>query len=242
MLMRKFGLGLVCALALAACDKPAPEAEAPAAEPSQGALIRTMPRTLSAEEAANFQVALAQLPEGATLSHAVAESTVVGLHYTAATPEGPTAGVQIMVFDANHGLTENNRVDVPANPQPHLAGATPEAPETTSTQVEIANKAAVLAFFQSLTAGRVDAAANQVSDDVVEHTGTGPQGKAAWLAAIRSEPARQYGIQRVAAWNDLVMTYQSVGTTTPEGVRWAPGYDIFRLRDGRIVERWRVNY
>ena len=243
MTMRTFA-GLVCVLALASCDRPAKQSEAPSA-PAQsgGTLAETMPRTISATEAANFQVALAQLPQGATLSHAVAEGPAVALHYTATTAQGPSAGAQFIVVDSNQAITENNRIELPSNPDPHLTGATSAAPDSTDGGAENVNKRAVLAFFQALTSGNVDAAARQVGDDVIEHTGTGAQGRAAWTTAIRAEPARQYGIQRIAAWNDIVMTYQSVGTVGDGGaVRWAPGWDIFRLRDGRIVERWRVNY
>lgn len=241
--LRTIAVGFACAFALAACDRPAEQPETQAPPPlARSALIETMPATLSPEEAANFQVALAQLPAGATLSHAVAEGPTVALHYTAETADGPTAGVQFIIFDANHGITDNTRIDLPANPRPHLSGATVEAPAATDGQVEVDNKRVVLALLQDLTRGDVDAAANRVSDDIVEHTGTGAEGKAAWISLIRGEPARQYGVQHIAAWNDIVMTTQAVGTTTPDGLRWAPGWDIYRLRDGRIVERWRLNY
>ena len=73
MMMRRTAIGFLCAAALAACDKPAPEAEVPPLQAEQSALIRTAPATLSADETTNFQAALAQLPPGARISHLVVE-------------------------------------------------------------------------------------------------------------------------------------------------------------------------
>jgi predicted SnoaL-like aldol condensation-catalyzing enzyme len=242
-MMKRIVAAALLATIVAGCNPQDQDSstETPAADPGSR-LVQTISRSLSAEESSNLQIALGQLPQGATLSHVVAEGPSVALHYAAQSEVGSVVGVQFVVFDANHEVVENNRVELPGNPIPHLTGATAEGPVATDTAVEVANKQTVLAFFDALNRGQINAAASRLSDDVTEHTGAGAVGKPAWISSTEAEPARQYGIQRIAAWNDIVMTYQSVGTSTLEGVRWASGWDIFRLRDGKIIERWRLNY
>ena len=118
------------------------------------------------------------------------------------------------------------------------------APKATVTQEE-ANRQVVLAFYtEGLIKLQPRAAFERyVSDDFVEHKPDVPLGtKEATITflegLIKEVPKPSWEVVRTVAEGDLVFLHASF-TPAPG----APAYaiaDVFRLRDGKIVEHWDV--
>ena len=123
-------------------------------------------------------------------------------------------------------------------PQPVRAGP-PGAPPDTTTPAEKANAALVTAFFNKVfTDHQVQAAFEQyVSKDFVEHHvwfdhpgEHGRQGAIDVLSAeFRRDPAHKLAAKRVVAQGDHVSVHSVDG---------GGDIDIFRVKDGKIVEHW----
>jgi predicted SnoaL-like aldol condensation-catalyzing enzyme len=225
---------LAAMLLLTSCDRqqaaaPPPEATAPV----------DLASTLTPAENANLQTASAELPETARISHSIPDGPVVVLHYVNVTAAGPVAGIKFFIFVNNGAVSERIGVEVPSDPRIHLA--TPPAPASDES-IEAMNRQTVQSFLQALTRNDVNAAAQQLAPNFVDHTAPEPTPRDAWIAQTRSSPQREFGLQHIAAWNSLVATYASVGIHQNGSVRWQPGYDVFRLENGLIAERWHVNY
>jgi predicted SnoaL-like aldol condensation-catalyzing enzyme len=106
--------------------------------------------------------------------------------------------------------------------------------------------AAVNAYTAMAEEPRRAAAAVQtfVADDFVQHSPQIPAGKAALAkyvtdrATARATEGRESQTARMLADGDLVLTHRRVTTKAdPRGVAHA---DLYRVRDGRIVEHWDV--
>jgi len=223
---------LAAVLLLASCDGQ--QAEAPPA-PAPAAV--DMSATLSPVENANMEVALRDLPEGAHVSHVIPDGPLVVLHYV--DTSGPVAGITFLLFDDAHTITQRNGVELASNPRVHLA--TPPAPAS-DPAVEQANRQVVRDYLTAVSAGNLDAAAAQLAPNFADHSGPEPSTRDQWLATARAAPRTEFGLQHIAAWNNLVATYASVGTHQNGSVLWRPGYDVFRLENGKIAERWHINY
>lgn len=125
-----------------------------------------------------------------------------------------------------------------------LAGCTAPAPAPPGPDLE-ANRAVVLAFYKEALADKqpLTAFARHMTADFVEHkpdveAGT-REATAAFLDALIKElPDARWEVLRMVAEGDLVFLHARF--TPAVG---APPYaiaDLFRLRDGRIVEHWDV--
>lgn len=242
--LKIFAGAFVASAFIASCGAPAQKA-APAAPPLPAGLVGEMPRTLTADEAANLAVAIDALPSTATLSHVVTDGSLVALHYTNATASGPVVVAEFNQFDTAHAVTKRDHVEYASDPTIHLTGASFSVPEAADNEVEQTNKTAIYAFVDALNRAKLDDARGYLADTFVDHTSGDKGAKTAWLASLRdrTRPRQEIGIQSIAAWNDMVAAYSAVGTSGADGkVQYSPGYDFFRLKDGKIVERWRVNY
>jgi predicted SnoaL-like aldol condensation-catalyzing enzyme len=104
------------------------------------------------------------------------------------------------------------------------------------------NKQVVLRLFELALKSGVTDALDLVADDYVEHSPVipaGKQGLAVFLHGLSSrEPAPQVLLHQVIADDEHVVVYYH--STTGSGGPGSAVADIFRLRDGAIVEHWDV--
>lgn len=111
--------------------------------------------------------------------------------------------------------------------------------ETADLAATGANKALAKRFVAAIIAKDMVAFDACVAGDVVQHAPDVADGAAAWKAALRKdEPdaARHDELLRVVGEGHFVFT-QSRGHV---GARPAVLYDLFRMKDGRVVEHWNV--
>jgi predicted SnoaL-like aldol condensation-catalyzing enzyme len=104
------------------------------------------------------------------------------------------------------------------------------------------NKALVLKFYQELFGDKdVTAIDRYVAEGYIQHNPTVPTGRAAVRSlfgnVFAGAPKTKVDIRRVAADGDLVWLH--VRSPGPTG-RLSAIVDIFRVKDGRIVEHWDV--
>jgi predicted SnoaL-like aldol condensation-catalyzing enzyme len=106
------------------------------------------------------------------------------------------------------------------------------------------NKRTVVAFYARAFTDHepADAVAQYVGPEYIQHNPDTPDGIDAFVqsatAFIAKFPRVNVEIKRVIAEGDLVVTHDLV-KLSPED-RGMAGADIFRLRDGKIVEHWDV--
>jgi predicted SnoaL-like aldol condensation-catalyzing enzyme len=106
------------------------------------------------------------------------------------------------------------------------------------------NKQTVIAFYTRAFNDHqpADAVAKYVGSEYVQHNPDTPNGADAFIqfatGFIAKFPQVSVEIKRVIAEGDLVVTHDLV-KMSPED-RGMAGADIFRLRDGKIVEHWDV--
>lgn len=106
-----------------------------------------------------------------------------------------------------------------------------------------ANADLVVGFFQRVLSGARDVAAARdlLAPDFVDHdaagSDSGPAGVAAKLEGLWSAlPDGAYRLERLVAAGDLVSAHSVLEA---RDVR-VPFADLYRIRDGRIVEHWHV--
>jgi len=106
------------------------------------------------------------------------------------------------------------------------------------------NKQTVIAFYTRAFNDHdpADAVAKYVGSEYIQHNPDTPSGADAFVQSAASFIARfpevSVEIKRVIAEGDLVVVHNLV-KMSPED-RGMAGADIFRLRDGKIVEHWDV--
>jgi predicted SnoaL-like aldol condensation-catalyzing enzyme len=106
------------------------------------------------------------------------------------------------------------------------------------------NKQTVIAFYTRAFNDQqpADAVAKYVGPEYIQHNPDTPSGTTAFVQSttdlIARFPQVSVEIKRVVAEGDLVVTHGLV-KTAPED-RGTAGADLFRLRDGKIVEHWDV--
>jgi predicted SnoaL-like aldol condensation-catalyzing enzyme len=106
------------------------------------------------------------------------------------------------------------------------------------------NKQTVIAFYTRAFNDKqpAEAVAQYVGAEYIQHNPQTPDGADAFIQSttrfIAQFPQVRVEIKRVIAEGDLVVTHDLV-TLSPED-RGMAGVDIFRLRDGKIVEHWDV--
>lgn len=118
-----------------------------------------------------------------------------------------------------------------------------EARAARNIAVEEANRALVLEFFDRVF-NRHDlaAGAKMLADDYRQHAAMTPDGKAAFVAAFtaffKSNPDAKVQIVRSAADGDLVWIHGHATRSADD--RGEALAEIFRVRNGVIVEHWNV--
>jgi predicted SnoaL-like aldol condensation-catalyzing enzyme len=117
------------------------------------------------------------------------------------------------------------------------------AEENSMTNLE-QNKQTVIAFYMRAFTEHepADAVAKYVGPEYIQHNPDTPTGADAFVesatSVIAKFPQISVEIKRVIAEGDLVAAHNLV-RVSPED-RGMAGADIFRLRDGKIVEHWDV--
>jgi predicted SnoaL-like aldol condensation-catalyzing enzyme len=106
------------------------------------------------------------------------------------------------------------------------------------------NKETVIAFYTRAFNDHEpgDAVARYVGSEYIQHNPDTPDGPDAFVRSaaslIAKFPRISVEIKRVIAEGDLVVTHNLVKLSPEE--RGMAGADIFRLREGKIVEHWDV--
>ncbi len=105
------------------------------------------------------------------------------------------------------------------------------------------NKETVLAFYDLIINKKdFDAAVGYMGDDYIQHNptaATGVEGLRVWMTDFyRRLPDLRANVRRIIAEGDLVVLHVE-GTNGP-GLGGSAVVDIFRVKDGKIVEHWDV--
>jgi predicted SnoaL-like aldol condensation-catalyzing enzyme len=106
------------------------------------------------------------------------------------------------------------------------------------------NKQTVVAFYNRAFNDKqpADAVARYVGSEYIQHNPDTPDGAEAFIQTITGVisrfPQLSVEIKRVLAEGDLVVTHDLVKNAPDH--RGMAGVDIFRLRNGKIVEHWDV--
>ena len=104
------------------------------------------------------------------------------------------------------------------------------------------NKKIVLDFYQQMFGDKdLKAVDKYIAPEYIQHNPTVADGSAAFKKAaegwFKGAPKTKIDVQHIAAENDLVFLH--IKNTNPDG-SLVSTIDIFRLKDGKIVEHWDV--
>lgn len=105
------------------------------------------------------------------------------------------------------------------------------------------NKKIVLDFYQQMFGDKdLSAVDKYIAPEYIQHNPNVADGSAAFKKATESwfkgAPKTKIDVQRIAAEGDLVFLH--IKNTNPDGSLIST-IDIFRLKDGKIVEHWDVH-
>mgnify|MGYP003607462314 CR=1 FL=1 len=105
------------------------------------------------------------------------------------------------------------------------------------------NKKIVLDFYQQMFGDKdLTAVDKYIAPEYIQHNPTVADGSAAFKKAtegwFKGAPKTKIDVQHIAAENDLVFLH--IKNTNPDG-SLVSTIDIFRLKDGKIVEHWDVH-
>lgn len=108
---------------------------------------------------------------------------------------------------------------------------------------EEANRQLVVEFYhQNFNQHQVDQATKVMADDYIQHNPLVPNGKAPFVSFFKGffakNPNAKSKIVRTAADGDLVWLH--IHATNGENDRGQAIIDVFRVKDGKIVEHWDV--
>ncbi|EOL8946951.1 nuclear transport factor 2 family protein [Cronobacter dublinensis] len=110
------------------------------------------------------------------------------------------------------------------------------------SDVEEANRQRVITFYDRFFNQHDTAAADVVADDYRQHNPEVPDGKASFVnyfsGFFRDNPQSRAKVIRSAADGDLV--WLQVHSTNGSHDRGQAVLDIFRVKDGKIVEHWDI--
>ncbi|ELQ6124706.1 ester cyclase [Cronobacter dublinensis] len=110
------------------------------------------------------------------------------------------------------------------------------------SDVEEANRQRVITFYDRFFNQHDTAAADVVADDYRQHNPDVPDGKAPFVnyfsGFFRDNPQSRAKVIRSAADGDLV--WLQVHSTNGSHDRGQAVLDIFRVKDGKIVEHWDI--
>ncbi|EOI3466834.1 nuclear transport factor 2 family protein [Cronobacter dublinensis] len=110
------------------------------------------------------------------------------------------------------------------------------------SDVEEANRQRVITFYDRFFNQHDTAAADVVADDYRQHNPEVPDGKAPFVnyfsGFFRNNPQSRAKVIRSAADGDLV--WLQVHSTNGSHDRGQAVLDIFRVKDGKIVEHWDI--
>ncbi|EKK5268774.1 ester cyclase [Cronobacter dublinensis] len=110
------------------------------------------------------------------------------------------------------------------------------------SDVEEANRQRVITFYDQFFNQHDTAAADVVADDYRQHNPEVPDGKAPFVnyfsGFFRDNPQSRAKVIRSAADGDLV--WLQVHSTNGSHDRGQAVLDIFRVKDGKIVEHWDI--
>lgn len=117
-----------------------------------------------------------------------------------------------------------------------------DVPVSRDLKSEETNKTLVVSFYERFFNMHQIAAAEVISEDYKQHNPQVPDGKTPFLSYFgeffKTHPGSRAKIIRTAAEGDLV--YLHVHSTDSPSDRGQAVMDIFRVKDGKIVEHWDV--
>jgi len=124
-----------------------------------------------------------------------------------------------------------------------LAAQTPAHANPRDVQTEEANRALVIAFYNRVfNAHEVAAGAKVLAESYKQHNPEVPDGKQPFVdyftGYFKENPEARSQIVRSATDGDLVWLH--IHDTTNKADRGRAVVDIFRVKDGQIVEHWDV--
>ena len=107
--------------------------------------------------------------------------------------------------------------------------------EVEDLNLTAANKAAVETFAkQALIGGDRDCATKLLAEELIQHQPGIGNGASAWLAHMTAKQIRYREVFRLIGQGNFVVTYCKVDVgDQPHAI-----FDIYRIKGGRIVERW----
>lgn len=117
-------------------------------------------------------------------------------------------------------------------------------PAARDLKTEKVNRALVIEFYDKFfNRHQVDEAANVVAEDYIQHNPTVPNGKEPFVSYYRNffkeNPHSKARIVRSAVDGDIVWLHvHALDNST--GARGEAVVDIFRVKEGKIVEHWDV--
>jgi predicted SnoaL-like aldol condensation-catalyzing enzyme len=231
---------IAAALTLISCQDPDVQTTA-TTDPAPASVPEVEHIELTATELANRDKAVGALPAGAKVAHAIADGDVVMVAY--ATNDGLVA--EAVTF-ATDGGTQTDKVEQKGGEAQRLLANASPVEGRLAKATEQANREAVLAFLEAVNNGSDLAKAASLLEagyvDHAENMQPGPQGFLA-LMAQPEVPKRFVAMRAIAAQADVVGLSSTVETKQPNGTSaYSAGFDFFRVRDGKITDRWRINY
>lgn len=156
--------------------------------------------------------------------------------------------VDIMIFDDDGKYTEHWDIRQPlANKTPAGRSETESAKRFASNAViysietEERNKLIVTTFLNAaFNEGKFESALKKyIAEDFIQHSPNIPDGSTAMAILLQSGKMSQstYDVQLVLSQNDIVIVYSKVTVAKRE----MAVVDLFRVRDGLVVEHWDVS-
>lgn len=124
-----------------------------------------------------------------------------------------------------------------------FGGSAIAQPAVRDIKAEEANRTLVLEFYDKFfNRHQVDEAANVVAENYIQHNPTVPNGKEPFVSYYRNffkeNPQSRARVVRSAVDGDIVWLH--VHAVDSVEARGEAVVDIFRVKDGRIVEHWDV--
>ncbi|MFT3722023.1 MAG: nuclear transport factor 2 family protein [Hyphomonadaceae bacterium] len=211
------------------------------------AVARISP-ALNADELAHAKAAVSRLPAGAKVFHLIADGSLVMAHYVVEGSADPGVMASVFQFSSGQKVDREELILFRGwDPARSGVGEAWTAPTNSDDALEAENKAIVQRFMEGISkADSLESTiASTVAADFVDHTRPEGPGQEALARAIASDGIGKTvaSIKELAGLGDIVMAVSTITNTAADGAKsFSPGADVFRIKSGRISERWRINY
>lgn len=245
-------LSFTCVGLLAGCDKIAKVAglhknvesteTAAAVKPTAAQSTPATPTSvaLSAAEVEQRQALKNLVPSGGILAGLITEGQLAFLAYGNPPDAGGGLTVEFLKTDGNaapkivFSVSDKKFYE-------SLSVANPQA--RFDTETETANKEVVSQFYAAFSRRDVATVAGLLAANYDDHMDpNSAPGGATLLGSLRdpSTPPTTMGTVYMVAQGDFVASQVTVSSGNPPA--YSPGVDVFRLKGGKLIDRWRINY